>query len=251
MNDRIEKLNNYVQLNGEVKLKELEKIFPDVSSMTLRRDLAQLEKQGLVLRVRSGAVSVDSIKGSKEVRYNLRAEENIEAKEIVAKKAVELIEQGRSLYLDSGSTIMCLAEILPNEHLSILTSGPNIGIEVAKKTNPSIMLIGGQLNRNNISVSGMGAIEFVKLVNIDVAFMATSGFSLEAGLTSGDYNECELKKYVIQKAKKVVVLMDSSKINKNMPYTFAGLKEIDVLVTDKKLPDEIIAAAIANNVVVY
>jgi DeoR/GlpR family transcriptional regulator of sugar metabolism len=80
---------------------------------------------------------------------------------------------------------------------------------------------------------------FIKNINIDVAFMATSGFSLESGFTSGDFNECTLKRAIIKKARKVILLMDTGKVNKNMTFTFALLKDIDVLVCDGELPQDI------------
>lgn len=249
--DRRDAIQSYIHHKGEVTLKELEERFPDVSSMTLRRDLVYLEEQGDIVRVRGGAKSIHSLSGVKEEVYNLRAAENIEAKMKVAKKAVELIETGRSIFLDSGTTMMCLAKMIPDEHLFILTSGPNIGLEIIKKHNPSVNLIGGHLSRDNISVSGMNALEFIKYINIDIAFMATSGFSLEAGFTSGNFNECELKKAIIQKAQKTIMLMDVSKVDKNMPFTFAALKDIDILICDQQLPDEISKAASENDVKVH
>lgn len=249
--DRREVLNTYIHQKGEAKLTDLEAVFSDVSSMTLRRDLAYLEDKGEIIRVRGGAKSIHSISGMKEEVYSLRAAENIEAKVKIAKKAVGLIESGRSVFLDSGTTVMCLAKLIPDDSFYILTSGPNISLEIIKKRNPSVNLIGGQLNRDNISVSGMNSLTFVNGINIDIAFMATSAFSLEAGFTGGNFDECEIKKTIIQKAKKAIVLMDESKIDKNMPFTFAQLEDIDVLVSDKKLPDEVIKQAHKNHVQIY
>ncbi len=248
---RRDEIDEYIQKNGEAKLVDLEEKFSDVSSMTLRRDLAYLEDSGKIIRVRGGARSIKSISGVKEEIYSLRADENMDAKVKIAIKAIELIEKGRSVYIDSGTTTMCLAKIIPDENLFILTSGPNIGLEIIKKRNPSVNLVGGQLNRDNISVSGLNSIEFIKSINIDTAFMATSGFSIDSGFTSGNYAECELKRYIINKAKKVIMLMDTSKIDKNMPFTFAELADIDILICEKKLPDSIIESASRDGVEIY
>lgn len=240
---RREIINAYIQNKGEVKLKELEKLFPEVSTMTLRRDLSYLESKGQIVRVRGGAKSVNLFSSLKEDMYSLRAMENVEAKMKIAKKALDYVERGRSYFIDSGTTMMCLAKVLPDEDLSILTSGPNIALEIIKNNNPSVTLVGGQLSRNNLSTSGANSLNFIKDINVDIAFMATSGFSLEYGFTCGDYNECELKRAVIRKARKVILLMDVSKIDKNMPFTFATLKDIDVLICDKALPEDIVQAA--------
>lgn len=246
--NRRETINSYIQENGTIKLKDLENIFPNLSSMTLRRDLEFLEKNGNIIRIRGGAKSLNSFPKSKEDVYSQRAMENISAKVKIAKKALEYIGSRRSIYLDSGTTMMCFARELPDEDLSILTSGPSIGLEILKNNRPSVTILGGRISRNTLSASGSNSLGFLKEVNIDIAFMAASGFSLEHGFTSGDYYECELKKAVIKKAGKVIMLMDVSKINKNMLFTFATLKDIDVLISDDELDDTINKAAAKHGV---
>lgn len=241
--ERRDAIKALLNSKGEVLLKDLEVIFPDCSSMTLRRDLKYLEDNGFVKRTRGGAVALSRLSMTAEDVYSRRALENTSAKETIAKKASAFIEGGRSLYLDSGTTLMMFAKEVPDDYVSILTSGPNIALELIKKSKPNVTLIGGQLSRNTISVSGAGANSFLSGVNIDIAFMASSGFSLQNGFTSGTYTECELKQEVLKRASKVIMLMDSSKIGKSLPYTFGTMEDIDVLVTDDELPEEIKDAA--------
>jgi DeoR family fructose operon transcriptional repressor len=247
---RREEIKKLLDTKGEVFLTELEALFPDCSSMTLRRDLKYLEDSGLVKRTRGGAVALSRLSIAAEDVYSRRALENTDAKTAIAQKAAALLENGRSLYLDSGTTLMHLAKEIPDDYISILTSGPNIALELIKKNRPNVMLIGGQLSRNTLSVSGAGAGHFLEGVNIDVAFMASSGFSLEHGFTSGTYSECDLKREVLHMASKAILLMDSSKVGKNLPYTFATLADVDVLVSDDKLPREIVDAARQQGVTV-
>ena len=131
--NRREIMNSYIQNKREVRVKELEEMFPEVSSMTIRRDLAQLESEGYIIRVRGGARSIDSISGPREDVYSMRAVENVDAKVKIAKKAIKFIETGRSIYIDSGTTMMCLSTVLPDEDFSILTSGPNIALEIINR----------------------------------------------------------------------------------------------------------------------
>jgi DeoR family fructose operon transcriptional repressor len=240
---RRETIKELLKSKGEVSLRELEKIFPDCSGMTLRRDLKYMEEEGMVKRTRGGAVAMNRLSSAVEDIYSFRAMENVDEKEIIARKALKFLETGRSIYLDSGTTVMLFAKFMPDEYYSIITSGPNIAMEVIKKLKPNVTLIGGQMNRNTISVSGMDAAEFIKRVNVDIAFMASSGFSLENGFTSGAYPECELKREIIKRARKRIMLMDSSKINKSMPFTFAVLRDVDVLVSDGKLSEEVLDEA--------
>ncbi|MCL2084412.1 MAG: hypothetical protein FWH06_04030, partial [Oscillospiraceae bacterium] len=105
----------------------------------------------------------------------------------------------------------------------------------AQKPQCSVLLTGGSLNPKTLSCSGYGSAELVKLINIDAAFMATSGFSNAGGFTVGTHFECELKRAVIAKTDKVIMLMDSSKIGVSMPFTFARPTEIQVLVCDGRM----------------
>jgi len=178
-----------------------------------------------------------------EDMYSERTLENVTQKHIIAKKAQQFIERGRSIYIDSGTTMMLFTCEMQDEYLSIMTSGVNIAIELLKKQKPSVTLIGGQVNRNTISVSGINSCKFVREVNIDIAFMAASGFSMENGFTSGTYTECEIKKEVINRAHRKIVMMDSKKVDKIMPFTYATMEDIDILISDGELDEEIIREA--------
>lgn len=248
--ERREEIKDILRKRGEVKLKELEELFTSCSSMTLRRDLKYLEDNGLIKRTRGGAVAMSRLSIAAEDIYSQRALENVAQKYVIAKKALQFIERGRSIYVDSGTTMMLFAREMADEYLSVMTSGLNIGLELIKKSKPSVTLIGGQVNRGTISVSGINSASFIREVNIDIAFMATSGFSIESGFTSGTYTECEIKKEVVNRARKTIVLMDSAKINRIMPFTYAHLEDIDVLVSDGECDEQLLSEAKRKNVIV-
>lgn len=239
---RREAINDAIQARGEVKLTELEREHPEVSSMTLRRDLEALERQGRIIRIRGGAKSIAHLSMIKEAVYTQRQISNTPAKQRIAEKAVGLISSGRSIYIDSGTTCMTLAQRVPNHNLFVLTPAPNIAIELAKNSNVKVNLTGGQLNRDTLTLSGFNATEYVKSINIDIAFMAASAFSIQNGFTCGDYYEAELKRLIIRKAQQVIMMIDSSKINIGMPYTFARLSQIQTMITDNTLPDDYVKA---------
>lgn len=232
-------IKQYINEKGDIQFKELEVLLPEVSSMTIRRDLTFLEKEGEISRTWGGARAIRRLNQNGEGIFSLRATENIQAKTIIAQKALDFIESGRSVFIDSGTTTLYLSRMIPDQYFSVLTTAPNIALEIIKNSNPSVTLVGGQLSRNNLSLSGANSINFIKDFNIDVAFMAASGFSQKNGFTIGNFDECELKKAVIKKAGKVILLIDGSKIDKNMPYTFATMKDIDILICDIK-PNEMI-----------
>lgn len=244
-NERQEKILNILNEKGEVQISELRNVFPQVSTMTLRRDLSHLESKGQLIRTHGGAVNIrklSSIYGEEDA-YTLRAAENVEEKMLIAEKAKEFLDNGRSIYLDAGSTIMYFSRLIPDENFSILTSGINIALELTKKEKITIYHTGGQLNNNTLSSSGPTAISMLDTINIDIAFMAASGFSIENGFTVSNFFECELKKAVIKKAKKVIMLVDSSKFNKVLAFTFGHLSDMDILIGDDKIPEHIVKKA--------
>lgn len=249
--ERRQKILELLRQKGVLSLKELEKIFTEVSSMTLRRDLEYFETAGEAVRIRGGIRYIKSLPGAgREDLYEQRLAQNQEAKNRIARIASDYISAGRSIFLDSGTTLMALAKSLPDIHLSILTSAPNIALEISKRYAPTVNLIGGLVNRETLSVSGMQSMDFVEHLNFDLAVMAPSAFTVDTGFTCGNYSECELKKRIIKKAKQTVMLVDSSKIGHTMPFTFARLEEIDVLVTEQEPSEELLTAAQSKDVTV-
>ena len=244
-NDRQEQILGLLNEKGEIQISDLKDVFPQVSTMTLRRDLSLLEGKGLLIRTHGGAVNMKKLSSvyGEEDAYSLRAAENVDSKMHIAQKALTFLDNGRSIYLDAGSTMMYLAKLIPDEPFSILTSGINIAMELTKKSKMTIYHTGGQLNQNSLSSSGPTSMSMLDFINIDIAFMAASGFTLENGFTVSNFFECELKKAVMKKAKKVIMMVDSSKFNKVLAFTFGNLSDLDILISDEKLPEMVAAKA--------
>ena len=134
---------------------------------------------------------------------------------------------------------MALAELVPNENMTIITNGINVAQALVSNSNINVMVPAGTINRNTLSVSGSDSFNFIDKINIDLAFMSASAFSAEAGFSVSNINEAELKRKVISRAKKVIMLLDSSKIGKDLLFTLADISDIHVLISDGNLPDEI------------
>lgn len=240
MNNRQQQIRKMLEAAGEVHLQNLKKVFSDMSEMTLRRDLSLLENEGYAIRTHGGAVSTNKVDlhDGQENEYSKRAKEGIVAKTKIAAKAVRYVEKGRSIYLDAGSTVMNLAKLIEGEGCTFVTSAVNTALKLSG-TAHSVIQLGGSVNKNTLSCSGPDALLMMDTLNIDVAIMSASGFSLDRGFTISNRYECLLKQKILKKAKKVVMLMDSNKIDKDLTFTFAGLDEIDYWVCDI-MPDEAI-----------
>ena len=246
--ERRRAIEQLISTKGEVMLVELEEMFPDISSMTLRRDLIYLEKIGIVRRTRGGAISVSRISKPYEDTFSRRAQREVVAKRAICRAAMELLTEDSTIFLDSGSTLLYFAQMLPDENYLVITTGPNIALEMAAKQKPEVLLLGGRLRRNTLSVSGAWTISALDNLNIETAFMATSGYSVENGFTSGSIEESEIKRTVLTKARTRVMLMDHSKASQVMPFTFANMENIEYLISDESLPEEINQKAEAANV---
>ena len=229
-------------------LSELKEQFPDVSEMTLRRDIEYFEKLGDAIKVHGGARSTQFVTTQTDDPYLSRLNDNIRAKIKIAKTAAGLLSVGRSIFMDSGSTVQQTVQFIPNERFTFTTTGPQTALELCRIGLPVVNLVGGKLDRDYQAVTGMQALRFLADINIDTALMCASGFSAGCGFTGGNSNECELKRTVIKKARQVIMLLDSSKFDRSLPYTFASLSDIDCLICDSPLPDGLFSQATAAGV---
>lgn len=247
-NERREKIRELLATKPFVSLREMEDLFPEVSSMTLRRDIEYFEREGDAIKVRGGARSMKFITTTMEDSFTSRLSENIEEKEMIARRASEYLETGRSIFIDSGTTLLKLAAHVPNERFTFTTTDPNVALELCKTGQPIVNMVGGMLNRDNLSVSGFQALRFLTEINIDIAFISPSGLSTQNGFTGGNYSECELKRMVVEKARCVIILMDRSKLDKCLPYTFCTMNQVHTIITDGQLPEDINEYAARNGV---
>ena len=245
---RLRTVREFIQSCGEVTINDLQPYYIGYSAMTVWRDLKLLEEQGFIRRVHGGAISMLAATPQIEGVYSKRAREHIHAKNAIARAALTFLSPGHSVYLDAGSTIMALANQMDNQRYTVITSGANIAIELSQRHTCDVLLTGGQISENTLSCSGAQALSFISSVNIDVAIMATSGFSPRTGFTSGSQSESQLKSAVIHKAAKVVMLMDNTKLGHALPFTFATFADIDAIVCDAPMPDDMEKLAKAASV---
>ena len=237
---RLEMIRDYIIKKGEVEVSELCAAFPSVCAMTVRRDLAKLEGDNVIIRTHGGARVNPAAIGALESFYIDRESVNTAQKNAIARKAVRFIEDRRSIYIDSGTTLMAFIRHIPaNISLTALTSAPNAALDLGLRLpGCTVLLTGGRLNSKTLSCSGHGCVETLRGINVDTAFMCASGYTRGAGFTVGEFQECELKRAVVAQAERIVMLMDTSKLGVTMPYTFAAPSDIDVLVTDGEMSPE-------------
>ena len=244
---RQEQMREYIEQKNVVTIKELCVLFPNVSLMTIHRDLDALEKNGSVVKFRGGAKSV---RHAGDVEFNVRMLENNAGKDAVARKAMTLLQPHTSVFLDASTTNLALAKALPDINLNIFTTGPSIALELCRLHNPVVTLCCGTLNRKNLAISGQNTLEMLEIINIDVAFIGVSGCSVDAGFTCGTESDMLVKRLVINKARTSVIMCGHEKFTSLMPYTFATLQDVDYLVSDIPVSQAFASAAQAAGVTV-
>ena len=131
-----------------------------------------------------------------------------------------------------------MAREIPDESYLIYTTGLSCATELANLEHPTVMLPGGKLNRYSQSVFGFLAIKELERVNFDQAFLGVTGFHPSVGFSCGINDEAFLKQTAIRQSEQVIALMDSSKIGVKCSFSFCGLNDIDIIVSDGKLPEE-------------
>ncbi len=229
----------FIKAKKTVSLKELVQMFTGVSTMTIHRDLDYLQQKGVIKRVRGGARYLQPEAEHREPAFTEREIANREQKQIIARKAVSLIRSGSSVYIDSGTTTMAMARLIEDIPLSVVTNSPNIAVSLADRNFVNLTLCGGTLEKRNLSLYGSTAIQTIEKINIDLAFVVPSGYSEGCGFTCGNDGEAVVKSLICKKARSVALLIDSSKMDKVMPFTFATAADIDYLICDKPLSEPI------------
>jgi len=229
-----------IRSKGSVEVGEISRAF-GVAEVTVRRDLDDLASCKRIRRTHGGGMLLGS-RASSETPLDARLNERRQEKEAIARCAIGMIREGQKIFLDSGSTLFCMARLMDNsKRLTVVTNAINVATELNLRTNISVISVGGDLRKNTLSCVGYFAEEMVAQLTLDCAFLGVGGITPDGYLCEVSALEVAVKRAVIRAAKQVVVLADYSKIGTKEFAQTAGLKDIDVLVTDAKAPRELCA----------
>lgn len=226
-----------VNSEGSVSFSQIKMAFPQVSEMTLRTDLKNLDEEHLIIRVHGGARSVGYVIGTDDLLDN-RIARKAEEKVLIAGKAVELLRPDTTIFLDSGSSTTALARAMPDIRILVFTNSITVAAELSRLERIQAFVIGGRLNRFSMSLHGSQAIDSIKKLSFDQLFLGVTSYQQGGGLTCGSDEEAALKRACIQQSDQVVALMDSSKIGRRSTFSICDLDSVDVVVSDDNVPDD-------------
>jgi DeoR/GlpR family transcriptional regulator of sugar metabolism len=224
------KILELLQEEGSARVSSLSKLF-EVSEPTIRQDLERLESDGYISREHGGAY-LKTI--PEQVRsLTLQHTENMDKKIRIGKKAVEFINDGDFIILDSGSTVTEIAKNLEyKKDLKVITNSLNIALLLGAHYEFEVMVTGGEFKAPTLSLTGEKAADFFKKIYVNKLFLATGGMSFETGLTYPGFNDLQVKKAMIESASEVYLVADSTKIGKTSFAALGPVELIQFLITD-------------------
>lgn len=246
LNQRREKIYAMIREDGHAKVASLSKIF-NVTEVTIRQDLEALELEGLVIREHGGAYLKDHDMNVR--KFELLNKDNMMQKQLIARKAIEYIEDGDTIILDSGSTTTEIAkQISGYQNLTVITNALNIAIILGGQAGINVVVTGGEFKAPTISLTGQKAADFFQNIHVDKLFLATAGVAVKTGLTYPGISDICVKKAMIDSANTVFLVADSSKLGKKSFASLGSISIIDFLITDSDIKPEDIKWIKANNV---
>jgi DeoR/GlpR family transcriptional regulator of sugar metabolism len=233
--ERQAQIAELVSVRGRARIGELSSLF-GVTEPTIRKDLRALQDKGLLKRTHGGALALQP---TVEREFAGRQATNTAAKEAIARACIRLLHDGDSVFLDSGTTVNAIATAIAAQgnglRLSTLTTSLGVANTLADVPGVDCVLLGGQLRRVDGALVGALALENLQRFTFSVAFIGVSGFS-EMGISVGSIAEAAVKADAIERARRVVLAVDHSKVGTTDFARIAGLDVVDVVVMDKTTP---------------
>jgi len=235
--DRLARVEHFILQSGSVSLVTLAEKF-QLSVNTIRRDVIELERRGLITRTHGGAIAKERPKSFEEI--GSRHQKNAAAKQLIGYLAAKLVQDGQTIFIDAGSTTKTLIPYLRNkQNITIITNSVNVLMEASKLPNVTLLVLGGEYSATSDCLYNYASIEELKTYNIDISFMGTTGLSVSGGLTTATFMEAKFKKIAMQQGKTCVVMADASKMDIHTTSKFAELAEVSSIVTDQYCPEQI------------
>ena len=237
-------ISELVRQHGSVQVASLAQRF-GVSMQTVRKDLRYLAERGVMARAYGGAIdsSVVGTSATSEPHYEAKRTSHLDEKRRIGQRAAALVKAGDTIAIDSGTTAIQLAESLPNIEITVVTNDFGVLGALAPKNNINIVMLGGELRRKNMAFYGGLTVEALDALHVDMLFLGVDGLDLERGITTHYEPEAMLNRKMVEAARVVVAITDSSKFGKICLHRIVPASDLNVLITDRGAPNDIVQAA--------
>lgn len=228
--ERKKQISEMIQATGKVKVTELSSIF-NVSEVTIRTDLAEMENQGLLSRIHGGAIY--SYKPYYSMNLNQRLETNQSEKVEIAEKISKLISPNDTIMLNSGTTTLLTFRKFPAEYnLNIVTNSISIALEASSNPNYNVVLVGGSVNTKYQFTYGTDAINQLKKYRADKLILSVDGIDIENGFTTYYDKEADIDRIMLERSRTCIIAADGSKFNHSAFVNISDISVADVIVTN-------------------
>ena len=231
--DRRVKILEILDIQGQIKIKELSEIF-NVSEVTIRNDLTKLEEKDLLIRTRGGGIKTQWV----SIDYHLKekAKRHLIEKQAIGKKTIELIKDNDTIILDSGTTTLEVAKNLSIfKNITVITNALNIISQLIHYPNIKVIVLGGNLRNSSLSMIGPIADVNLKNYYCDKFIMGVDSINSQHGISTPTIEEAHLNRLMIDISKEVIVVTDSSKFLRRSFAFIAPITKINTIVTDSKI----------------
>ncbi|MCA0452746.1 MAG: DeoR/GlpR family DNA-binding transcription regulator [Chloroflexi bacterium] len=244
MQSRSELIFRELRRSGEVSVDSLASLF-NVTPMTIRRDLADMEQRGLLRRTHGGAVAVEPMLYEPfrhDVKFQEQEQRHSEEKRRIGLAAAQLVNDGETLAISAGTTATQVARSLRNrDNITIITNTVNIPMELSNQSGVSVQVTGGDLRGSWFSLVGQKAADSLHDVFVDWAFIGVDGIDAERGYTSHYPEESVVNRAMVAHARRKVVVTHHEKFGRICKSLICRLAEIDLIITDSGATDAMVA----------
>jgi len=234
---RLRQIMELLLKEGRVENRELCELL-GVSDMTIRRDLDALAEGGEIVRTRGGALLKRDLRKTVAERV---PDENERRKEAIARKAIELIESGQRIFIDSGTTTRWVGRLMPSDsHNVIATNNLAVAMEISDYQNVTLLVIGGELQGSNMSCFGSLTEEQIRRYKLDIAFIGAAAVDMDGYAYTGYPSEAGTKNCIICSAKKSYLLVESAKFGQDDLMNFCHIGSFEAIITDEGILPEMV-----------
>jgi DeoR family transcriptional regulator of aga operon len=245
-NERMQEVLRMLETRDSVHVAELSKAFA-VSEVTIRSDLSQLARQGLVARVRGGVRPLQ--RGQSELGFDFRLRLEVGRKQAIAKAAAAMVDEGEAIALDSSTTAYYLAlELRTKKELVVVTNGLLIAAALADAPGITVLVTGGMLRLHAMSLVGELGADVLRATRISKGLLGARGLSIDRGLMDLNPDEVRIKREMASVCDRVIGLLDATKWHRTALLPFVATEQVDAIVTDTGAPTEDVEAWRARDV---
>lgn len=238
--ERLRRVLELLESRDGVHVSELADEF-SVSEVTIRQDLTELARQGLVARVRGGVRSLQ--RGQSELGFDFRLRLEVERKQAIARAAAELVDDGEAIALDASTTAYYLAlELRAKRELVVVTNGMLVAASLADAPGINVLVTGGMLRLSAMSLVGDLGADLLRATRINKGFLGARGLSLERGLMDLNPDEVRIKQEMAEACERVIGILDSTKWHRSALLTFVPADGVHAIVTDAGAPADQVEA---------